>query len=74
MANRRMRDQVLILQSIADVRQELKTAEAMGGQSAQMYAILGRLLSLYALLNVEKLEQAAMDSDTRDNHDNEEAA
>ena len=74
MANRRIRDQVLILQAIGDVRQELKTAEAMGGQSAQLYAILGRLVSLYTLLNVEQLEQVAMNSDTRDNHDNEEAA
>lgn len=74
MANRRIRDQVLILQAIGDVRQELKTAEAMGGQSSQLYAILGRLVSLYALLNVEQLEQVAMDSDTRDDHDIKEAA
>lgn len=72
--NRRIRDQVLILQAIGDVRQELKVAEAMGGQSSQLYAILGRLVSLYALLNVEQLERAALDSDTRDDHDIEEAA
>lgn len=74
MANRRIRDQVLILQAIGDVRQELRTAEAMGGQSSQLYAILGRLVSLYALLNVEQLEQVAMNSDTRDDHDIKEAA
>jgi hypothetical protein len=71
---RRLRDQALILSAIGDVRQELRTAEAQGGTSAQMYAILGRLLSLYSALNIEKIERHILESDSRDNHDEGENA
>jgi hypothetical protein len=62
---RRLRDQALVLRAIGDVREELRVAEAQGDTNAQLYAILGRLVSLYATLNVEQLEQAVIDSDTR---------
>jgi hypothetical protein len=71
---RRLQDQALILRAIGDVRQELRIAEAQGEHNAQLFAILGRLVSLYAILNVEQLERAALDSDTRDDHDIKEAA
>jgi hypothetical protein len=65
---RRLRDQALVLRAIGDVREELKVAEAQGDTNAQLYAILGRLVSLYAILNVEQLEQAVIDSDTREDY------
>ena len=65
---RRLQDQALTLRAIGDVRQELRVAEAQGEHNAQLFAILGRLVSLYAILNVEQLEQAVMDSDTREDY------
>jgi|LakMenEpi03Aug12_release.lakeMendotaPanAssembly.Ray.scaffolds.fasta_scaffold2188661_2 hypothetical protein len=65
---RRLRDQALVLRAIGDVREELRVAEAQGGTNAQLFAILGRLVSLYAILNVEQLEQAVIDSDTREDY------
>lgn len=65
---RRLQDQALILRAIGDVRQELRVAEAQDEHNAQLFAVLGRLVSLYAILNVEQLEQAVMDSDTREDY------
>jgi hypothetical protein len=74
MSMRRLKDQVLVLQAIADVRSELLVAYAENSGHAQMYAILGRLLSLYATLNIDQIERHILESDSRDNHDEGENA
>lgn len=65
---KRLRDQVLVLRAIGEVREELRVAEIQGADGAKLYSILGRLVSLYAVLNVGQLEQVAMDSDCREFH------
>lgn len=65
---RRVRDQVLILLAIRDVRIELKRV----GMTIEGHEILMRLATLYALLNVEQLAECVSKGDQRE--DNKEAA
>lgn len=61
MRNRRVSDQVVILQAIADVRVELSLAKTQ----KDGIEILGRLISLYALLDTGRLVEIAKAADTR---------
>ena len=63
---RRLNDQILVLRAIGNVRNELKTEESQGATNAQIYATLSRLVTLYAMLNVDQLEQVVADADNRD--------
>lgn len=68
MKRRRLIDQVFILSAIGQVRSELKEAQAAGQGRFAMISIAERLMNLYALLNVEQLEKAVIDSDTRNKY------
>jgi hypothetical protein len=65
MNNRRLSDQVEILKAINDVRNEIKIAHKNGVPNFEQYEILGRLISLYSLLDVENLAQVAKNADIR---------
>ena len=51
MRNRRISDQILILDSVACVREELREADARGANTIEMSEIYTRLVSLQSCLN-----------------------
>lgn len=55
-------EQVLILEAIENVRKEIRKASMRGANSIEIYEISERLISLYALINVEVLTEAVSDS------------
>jgi len=65
---KRLSDQIMVLQSIKDVKHELKTANANGGNMLEIKDILTRLSTLYACLDVERIANVLRDADTRDQY------
>jgi hypothetical protein len=61
----RLREQIIILNSIADVRDELKAAVKAGAPSIVTIPIMQRLTTLYCLLDIgiisEAIEQGEQD-------------
>ena len=66
MKNKRISDQVLILQSITIVRDELKCAET--ADPRVIGEIMERLVSLYACLNPTKIVEVLKQADVRSKH------
>lgn len=62
---RKIREQMMILESIGEVRNELKAAHKAGEPSSVTFPIAIRLSTLYALLDLgsisEAIEQAEQD-------------
>ena len=73
MRNRRLSDQVMILEGIANIRTELKAAAEAGENDISMFPILQRLVTMYSLLETEQLVRAVQLADTR-NHNERKAA
>lgn len=65
MKNRRLSDQVEILQAISNVRKELKARAARGETGYRISPVMTRLSTLYALLDVERLAQVVTETDKR---------
>ena len=63
---KRISDQILILQSIAIVRDELTTVDPSDPKA--MSEVMERLVSLYACLNPEQVVNALKQQDIRGEH------
>lgn len=59
MQNQRLSDQVVILESILDLKKELEVAHYTGAPKSVGYEILGRLINLYSVLDIKGLAEAA---------------
>lgn len=64
---RRLNDQVIVLEAIAEVRKSLNKDMNWIEQGEVMV----RLATLYSLLNVDKLRDAAVQADQREYHEDE---
>lgn len=64
--NRRLNDQVLILEAISNVRKELKARADRGESWIEIGKVMVRLTTLYSLLNVDQIKVAVEAADTRD--------
>ena len=69
MSNRRLSDQVLILEGIADIRQELKVAKDAGESNKVIWPILTRLVCMYSLIHTDQLIRATKLTDLRDQYE-----
>lgn len=63
---KRLSDQVMVLQSIKDVKAELAAANA--DDPREISEIMIRLGTLYACLDIERITRVLRDTDTRDQH------
>lgn len=54
----KVNQQVMILESIQQVRKEMRKAHMSGASSIEMFEIMERLNTLYALINAEDLINA----------------
>jgi len=63
--NKRLGDQVLILEAVSKVRQEFKDAVGRGESFIVTGEIMVRLCTLYSLLNVDQLKDVAVMADDR---------
>ncbi len=68
MKNKRISDQILILQSIQCVREELSEYARTSGDVRVEADIMERLSSLYACLDVLKISKIVKQSDKRGMH------
>lgn len=63
--NRRLNDQVLILEAVSSVRKEFRASVERGDSFLDTGPILIRLVTLYSLLDVEQIKEAVDAMDRR---------